>query len=98
MQQTKELSLIKGEDSFIFRYETGFEEKVLDAFVDMANDRDNKFDWFDAAVLSFQLSKHLVDQADELLGTAGSRRTNSSPKSQASWGFGQTQSNDHPEI
>jgi len=85
MPEIKELSLLKGSEKFIFRYETGLEEKVLDAFVDMANDRDNNFDWFDAAVLSFQLSKHLVDQADELLGTASPERRSSSPESPASW-------------
>jgi hypothetical protein len=87
MSGTKELSLLKGADRFIFRYEPGEEEKILDSFVDMANDRDNKFDWFDAAVLSFQLSKHLVDQADELLGTTEQQMRNSSTESQAPWGF-----------
>ena len=67
MGQTKELSLVKGAERFIFRYQPGNEELVLDAFVDMANDRDKTFDWFDAAVLSFQLSKHLVSEADRLL-------------------------------
>ena len=67
MPEQKELSLLKGTERYIFRYEPGSEESVLDSFVDMANDRANKFDWFDAAVLSFQLSKHLVEQADALL-------------------------------
>ncbi|MCP4709632.1 MAG: hypothetical protein GY869_13480 [Planctomycetes bacterium] len=64
----KELSLLKGNQKFLFRYEPGNEEEILDAFVDMAHDRNQDFDWFDAAVLSFQLSKNLVDEADELLG------------------------------
>lgn len=67
MSTAKELSLLKGEERFVFRYETGGEEAVLDAFVDMANDRGSAFDWFDAAVLSFQLSKNLVEEAGELL-------------------------------
>ncbi|MBN2212539.1 MAG: hypothetical protein JW709_14170 [Sedimentisphaerales bacterium] len=67
MTESKELLLVKGEDRFVFRYEPGSEEQVLDAFIHMANDKANKFDWFDAAVLSFQLSKHLVDEADRLL-------------------------------
>lgn len=73
--QQKELSLIKGPHRFVFRYEPGHEEQVLDAFVDMANDKANSFDWFDAAVLSFQLSKHLVDEADRLLCAVEDRPT-----------------------
>lgn len=71
MRPCKELSLVKGAERFVFRYEPGSEEEVLDAFVGMANDRQNSFDWFDAAVLSFQLSKHLVDEADRMLCADG---------------------------
>ncbi len=67
MAEQKELSLQKGDQRYIFRYEPGREETVLDAFVDMASERQSDFDWFDAAVLSFQLSKHLVEEADRLL-------------------------------
>ena len=68
MSDQKELSLLKGNQKYLFRYEPGSEEEVLDSFVEMAHDRNQDFDWFDAAVLSFQLSKHLVEEADELLG------------------------------
>ena len=71
MPQCKELSLVKGDERFVFRYDPGNEEEVLDSFVAMANDRQSNFDWFDAAVLSFQLSKHLVDEADRLLCPGG---------------------------
>ena len=67
MPEQRQLSLLKAQEHFLFRYEPGHEESVLDAFVDLANDRMSNFDWFDAAVLSFQLSKHLVDEADKLL-------------------------------
>ncbi len=63
----KELSLNKDNELFVFRYDKGSEENVLDSFIDMANNRENNFDWFDAAVLSFQLSKNLVEEADKLL-------------------------------
>ena len=66
-QEKKILSLVKGQDRFVFRYDPGSEEEVLDAFVDMANEQKNNFDWFDAAVLSFQLSRQLVEEADRLL-------------------------------
>ncbi len=58
----KTLSLVKGKDTFCFRYETGQEARVLDALVDMVNRQDVGFDWFDAAVLSHQLGQHLAKE------------------------------------
>ena len=65
--QQRELSLVKDGERFVFRYLPGQEEQMLDAFVVMANERQSKFDWFDAAVICFQLSKNLVEEADQLL-------------------------------
>lgn len=87
MPQRKELSLVKGAERFMFRYESGSEEDVLDAFVATANDRKNNFDWFDAAVLSFQLSKHLVEEADALLAPKEApTRNGSAEQTKTSWG------------
>ncbi|MBN2063391.1 MAG: hypothetical protein JW745_01220 [Sedimentisphaerales bacterium] len=61
------LTIQKEGEQFVFRYIPGNEEKLLDAFVDLANNEENNFDWFDAAVLSFQLSKNLVEEADKIL-------------------------------
>lgn len=58
----KTLSLVKGSEHFLFRYETGEEAKVLDALIEMVNRRDLAFDWFDAAVLSHQLGQHLAKE------------------------------------
>lgn len=69
MKDMQELTLMKGSQQYLFRYETGHEEAILDSFVEMARDRGSEFDWFDAAVMSFQLSKQLVEQADQLLCT-----------------------------
>jgi hypothetical protein len=63
----RQLVLNKGRQRFIFRYETGSEDKLLDAVIDQAKDNRTDFDWFDAAVLSFKLTQALVGQADELL-------------------------------
>ncbi|MHC4497186.1 MAG: hypothetical protein ACYSYM_15330, partial [Planctomycetota bacterium] len=52
---------------FVFRYEKGNEDELLDALIDQAKDRHTDFDWFDAAVLSFKLTQSLMGQADELL-------------------------------
>jgi len=87
MARLKEISLLKGKENFVFRYEAGQEESVLDAFVDMANDRSSKFDWFDAAVLSFQLSKHLVEQADALLRPDRTSPRLGSEETQSPWSY-----------
>jgi len=63
----RQLVLNKGTEKFIFRYDSGCEDKLLDALIDQARDDRTSFDWFDAAVLSFRLTQTLVQQADDLL-------------------------------
>jgi len=68
MKKTKrQLVLNKGTEKFIFRYDSGCEDELLDALIEQAKDRRTDFDWFDAAVLSFKLTQLLIGQADELL-------------------------------
>ena len=67
MKKRQQLVLNKGAEKFIFRYEAGCEDKLLDALVAQAKDGCTSFDWFDAAVLSFKLTQSLIGQADELL-------------------------------
>jgi hypothetical protein len=63
----RQLVLSKGGEKFIFRYEAGREDELLDALVEQAKDKRTNFDWFDAAILSFKLAELLVNQAEELL-------------------------------
>jgi hypothetical protein len=63
----RQLVLNKGTEKFIFRYEGGREDELLDALIEQAKDKRTDFDWFDAAVLSFKLTQSLIGQADELL-------------------------------
>ena len=68
MKKTKrQLILNKGTEKFIFRYDSGYEDKLLDALIEQAKDNRTNFDWFDAAVLSFKLTQSLIGQADKLL-------------------------------
>jgi hypothetical protein len=62
MADMKSLSLMKGDHYFCFRYEVGQEVKVLDALIDMVHKSGNHFDWFDAAILSHQLGRHLAKE------------------------------------
>jgi len=66
-QKRRQLVLNKGTEKFIFRYEAGCEDKLLDALIAQAKDNCTDFDWFDAAVLSFKLTQSLIGQADDLL-------------------------------
>jgi len=63
----RQLVLNKGAEKFIFRYENGREDELLDVLIEQAKDKHTDFDWFDAAVLSFKLTQSLIGQADELL-------------------------------
>ncbi len=63
----RQLVLNKGTEKFIFRYDSGCEDTLLETLVEQAKDKRTNFDWFDAAVLSFKLTQLLIGQADELL-------------------------------
>ena len=64
----RQLILNKGSEKFIFRYDAGCEDELLDALIEQAKDNKTAFDWFDAAVLSFKLTQSLLGQANKLLG------------------------------
>ena len=64
----KQIVLKKGRQKFIYRYENGSEDKLLDVLVEQAQSGRTDFDWFDAAVVSFKLTQSLIGQADELIG------------------------------
>lgn len=63
----RQLVLNKGSEKFIFRYDNGAEDALLDALIERAKDDSTDFDWFDAAVLSFKLTQSLIGQADDIL-------------------------------
>lgn len=58
------LSMVKGRHRYVFRYPDGCESELLGSFVNLANDPDSEFDWFDAAVLSYQLGQQLSRELD----------------------------------
>ena len=64
MRRMRTLSLVKGSERFVFRYAPGLETKVIDAFAALAADRSSAFDWFDAAVLSYQMGRRLEMELD----------------------------------
>ena len=63
----RQIVLKKGSEKYIFRYESGCEDTLLDTLIEQAQDGRTDFDWFDAAVLSFKLTQSLIAEADKLL-------------------------------
>lgn len=63
----RQLVLNKGNEKYVFRYDRGCEDQLLDALIEQARDNRTDFNWFDAAVLSFKLTQALIGQADEIL-------------------------------
>ena len=60
----RQVALVKGKHHYVFRYQEGSEIQALDAFVSLAADTQSEFDWFDAAVLSYQISKDFQQPSD----------------------------------
>ncbi len=62
----RQLSLVKGDHQYLFRYQPGNEADVIGAFASLASDGSTEFDGFDAAVLSYQMGRRLEVELDEL--------------------------------
>ena len=76
MDVVKQLSLVKGDHRYVFRYGTGREADVIESFASMATDPDSPFDWFDAAVLSYQMGRRIEMEIDQLPKISAGGRTN----------------------
>ena len=59
MNHVRQLSLVKGSHRYVFRYTAGEEASIIAVFASMAADTEQEFDWFDAAVLSYQMGRRL---------------------------------------
>lgn len=65
LNDLRQLSLVKGGHQYVFRYEEGEEETLIESLMELANRTDLEFDWFDAAVLSRQANDRLLKRLDE---------------------------------
>ena len=66
MNEIRHLSLVKGQQRYVIRYGAGHEADVIDALASLASDSASDFDWFDAAVLSYQMGRRLEMELDQL--------------------------------
>ena len=64
-EELRQLSLVKGKQRYVFRYPSGREAEVISSFADLAADAEQEFDWFDAAVLSYQMGRRLEMDLEE---------------------------------
>ncbi len=53
------VTLVKDEQRWRFHLELGREHEMIDAVADMASDLTHPLDWFDAAIISHQITKQL---------------------------------------
>jgi hypothetical protein len=68
MDVVRQLSLVKGKHRYVFRYQTGREADIIAAFAAMAADDETNFDWFDAAVMSYQMGRRLELDLEQVPG------------------------------
>lgn len=61
--KTWQFSLVKGADRYMVRCAAGKEEEAIAHLMEWAEDQDLNFDWFDAAVLSRQITQRLLSRA-----------------------------------
>lgn len=66
MNVVRQLSLVKSGHRYVFRYPAGREADIIAAFAEQAADADSEFDWFDAAVLSYQMGRRLEMDLEEV--------------------------------
>ncbi len=58
---TNTLSLTKEDKTFVFRYASGNESRVVDEIMALADDRHCPIDWLDAATLGSQIAQYAAD-------------------------------------
>jgi hypothetical protein len=60
---THQFSLVKGSEHYVVRCSPGKEEEAIGQLMQWADDKDLNFDWFDAAVISRQITQRLFSRA-----------------------------------
>jgi hypothetical protein len=60
---TYQFSLVKGTERFLVRCDAGSEEETIGQLMEWADDPEIDFDWFDAAVLSRQVTQRVFNRA-----------------------------------
>ena len=67
--EPRQLQLVKKDQCWLFRYEPGEEQAVVQRMIDVAQRADTEFDLFDAAVLCHQMGEHISNKIKALQET-----------------------------
>ena len=63
MAKRYQFSLVKGADRYLVRCDAGKEEETIARLMQWAENKELDFDWFDAAVLSRQITQRQFSRA-----------------------------------
>ena len=63
---TRTVSFAKEGHQYLFRYEVGLEDEILEAVMALAEDSRANLDWLDAATLSFQVAHEAASDISEI--------------------------------
>ena len=58
-ESTQQLVLVKRGQRYVFRYVKGQESTMLSGLIEMVRNGNSDLDWFDAAVLSYQIGQRM---------------------------------------
>jgi len=53
-----EITINRGNEKYVFRYNMGQEEEILNAIADQAKNESLSLDWYDAAILSHAIETY----------------------------------------
>jgi 3-oxoacyl-[acyl-carrier-protein] synthase III len=63
---TRQLTLVKQEQRWVFRYAPGEEKQLIEQLIAQARDPASRLDWFDVAVLSHQMGEHMAGKLEQI--------------------------------
>lgn len=75
------LTLGKGPRKYVFCYHSGCEQQIIDEIVRQVEDARSDLDWFDAAMLSFQITSYTAGECIQALAP-GPEETGQEPESE----------------
>ena len=55
----KTITIIKGIERYVFRYQEGEEKEIISALTEMVLEKKTKFDWYDAVTVSHTIGQDL---------------------------------------
>jgi len=62
----RQLTLVKQDQRWVFRYAPGEEKQMMEQLADQARDPASRLDWFDVAVLSHQMGEHMAQKLEQI--------------------------------